>query len=266
MTSYLAKLNLRPNELRLVVVVAIVVIGFLYYLFVWPQFQEWGKLTEARRRYEQDLRNYQRVIEKTHTYQQELQSLREKGRAIPTEAQALELKRVIDNQAMVNNVTINGYTPGRGPATSAGNTNSYFEEATGTVNYVAEESALVNFLYGLSSGSSLIRVSSMTLNPDNPARQKLQGTITFVASYPKTAPAKTAIGGAAPTAPPAKATGSSTGPKTTIKAAVSAASTTGGTNPPPSVTWWGKVKRFFGAGDSGSPPVKGAATNAPPKK
>ena len=74
-------------------------------------------------------------------------------------------------------------------------TNQFFEEQSGTANVIAEEKALVDFLYNLGVGGSLIRVRSMNLSPD-PQQQRLQGDITVVASYAKKPPARPA----APTA------------------------------------------------------------------
>ena len=46
--SLFDKLNLRPNERRLVIIVLIVVFIILNFIFVWPRFGDWGKI-KARR-------------------------------------------------------------------------------------------------------------------------------------------------------------------------------------------------------------------------
>ena len=91
-----------------------------------------------------------------------MRKLKEKGTAVDSEAQALDMQRAVTTMAAMNSVFVSSYAPGKGPASSGGKTNSFFEETTGTIQYSAEETALVNFLYALSSGNSLIRVSSMT--------------------------------------------------------------------------------------------------------
>jgi type II secretory pathway component PulM len=57
MTKFLDKLNLRPGERRLVVVVAIVVFLVLNVWLVWPSFGEWGRteqrITDARKKVRQ---------------------------------------------------------------------------------------------------------------------------------------------------------------------------------------------------------------------
>jgi hypothetical protein len=272
MTSFLNKLNLRPNELRLVVVVALVIIAVLYALFIVPEFKEWGRLQEQKRKHEMTRQLYEREIEKTSTYQRELAALKEKHEAVDSEKQALDMQRTVNSQAALNAVTINVYTPGKGPATTGGKTNAFFEEVTGTINFVAEENALVSFLYALSSGNSLIRVASMTLNPD-PGRMKLMGNMTLVASYPKKAAVKAgsspaaASAGARPSTPAA-------GPKS-ISAAVRTTSGPAATNASTSVSLWGKVKNLFSSSKSAPAPAakpavkpgaRPAPTNAPPAR
>ena len=275
MTSWLDKLNLRPNELRLVVVVASVVIAVLYFWFIWPQFGEWNNLQKKRGDLEKALRDYQKEIEKTPIYKKQLDELQRKGARVESEAQALELQRIVTSMAAVHGVQVIGYTAGRGAVNMAGKTNAWFEEQTGTVNIMAEESGLVNFLFALSSGDSLIRASSMTLNPD-PSRLKLIGNITIVASYPKKAPPKIAAPPVASGPSPAagvKPAGPSTGPKS-ISQAVSASAKSGvGTNKPPASSWWNKVKNIFGSRKTTNAPAKGAVpaktpgpTNTPARK
>jgi len=259
MTSLLGKLNLRPNELRLVVVVSSVVIAVLYFLFVWPQFAEWQKLQQKKTDLKKALAGFQKEIQKTAQYQKDLAALKEKGEAVDAEAQALEMQRFVTSQAALNGVSLGGYTPGRGAASGSGKTNAWFEEQSGSINFTAEESALVNFLYALSSGKSLIRVSSMTLNTD-PSRMRLMGNLTLVASYPKKAPLKGAAGPAKPGPMPP---GLAPAPKS-ISAAVSATARSGVTNKPASVSWWGKVKSIFSSSKSTNALVR--ATNAPVKK
>jgi hypothetical protein len=267
MTSFLAKLNLRPNELRLVVVVTVVVLALLYFLFVVPQFGEWKKLQNRKEETKMALARYQKEIDKTSAYQKELSALQQKGGRVDPDAQSLDLQRTITSQALAHNVVVNGYTAGRGPAGGVGRTNAFFEEQTGTINFVAEEAAMVNFLYALSRGDSLIRVADMTLNPD-PSRMKLQGSIKFVASYYKKATTKPIAPASAPaTAPPKANTPNPAAPKS-ISAAVaagakpaSAATTNAG-----SASLWGKVKSLFSRKAS-APAKPPSATNAPsPKK
>jgi hypothetical protein len=269
MSSFISKLNLRPSELRLVVVVASVVMVVLYALFIYPQFKEWKALQKKKGDLEMSMARYQKEIARKAQYETELKKLQEKGARVDADAQALDLQRVVDTQATQHRVQINGYSPGRGPVGGAGRTNAYFEEQTGTINYVAEEPALLSFLHALSTGNSLIRVSSMTLAPD-PTKTKLMGNITFVASYRKATTKATA---SAPT-PAVRPSGSDLGPKS-ISAAMTA-SARPATNRPSAASWWGRVegwgtkmKGLFAArkpAATNAPPGRPAATAAPPRK
>ena len=66
-------------------------------------------------------------------------------------------------------------------------TNQFFLELTQLISVLSGEAQLVDFLYNLGSGNSLIRVRDLQLRPDGP-RQQLGGTIKLVASYQKARP------------------------------------------------------------------------------
>jgi Tfp pilus assembly protein PilO len=190
--SVFDKLNLRPAERRLVIIVMIVVFIVLNFIFVWPHFSDWGKIKARRTIAENLVRQYQREIANTALYQAQLKDLEKQGATVQTEAQALTLSTTVQNQAALSGVQVNRYDPVRQTALSVGGkTNQFFEEQSGIINVTTEEKSLVDFLYNLGIGSSLIRVRSFTLNPD-PPRHKLQGNVTLVASYQKKAPPKIA--------------------------------------------------------------------------
>ncbi|MEI8291089.1 MAG: hypothetical protein WCH99_16610, partial [Verrucomicrobiota bacterium] len=60
----------------------------------------------------------------------------------------------------------------------------FFIEQVQNINVTATEDQLVDFLYKLGSGASMIRVRDLELQPD-PARQRLSANIRLVASYQK---------------------------------------------------------------------------------
>ena len=191
MSSIYDKMNLRPNERRLVTVIAIVIFLVLNAIFVWPQFSEYGKL-QARKKTALDLsRQYQVEVDNTGRYQKQLAELEKAGARVDSEDQALKLSTTVQNQAALSGVQVNRYDPVRKTESGSAKPNQFFEEQSGNLNVIMEEKSLVDFLYSLGVGGSLIRVRSMTLNPD-PVRQKLQGNLTLVASYAKKAPPKIA--------------------------------------------------------------------------
>jgi hypothetical protein len=207
--SIFDKLNLRPGERRLVIIVVIVVFIILNAVFVWPEFKKWGQIKARRTIANNLITQYERELANTKRYQLEMKDLETQGAAVASEEQAVKLSTTVQNQAALSGVQVNKYDPVRQTAmSSGGKTNQFFEEQSGVLNFVGEEKALVDFLYNLGVGGSLIRVRSMTLNPD-PPRHKLQGNITLVASYAKKAPPRSAAPAPASSAKPAPASSSS---------------------------------------------------------
>lgn len=200
MNSLFDKLNLRPNERRWVMIVALAVFVVLNWIFVKPYFSEWGKIRARRTQAEDLLRRYRAEVENTQRYQKTLNDLEKAGASVASEEQALKLATTVQNQAALSGVQMNRYDPMRQTTAIAAKPNQFFEEQSGIMNVTADEKGLVDFLYNLGSGGSLIRVRSMTLNPDG-QRYKLQGNLTLVASYAKKAPPKVTAAAPATTTP-----------------------------------------------------------------
>jgi len=196
MNKLFDKLNLRPQERRLVVIVAIVVFVVLNFWLVIPMFGEYGKYEQRIRDARKKLNDYQQEINKRSGYDKELNTLKSQGGFVPTEEAALRLTQEINSQAALSGVTITSITPlQRGP--SGGKTNAFFDEAAVTVGINSDETNLVDFLYRLADKELLIRAKSMNIGPD-PSRMRLQGQVTLVKSYQRRPPPK-----AAPSAKPA---------------------------------------------------------------
>ena len=75
--------------------------------------------------------------------------------------------------------------------TTTGTNEEFFIRLTQTIGVQSGEPQLVDFLYNLGAGSSLIRVRGLSLRPD-PPRQQLVANVTLVASYQKSPPKKPA--------------------------------------------------------------------------
>jgi hypothetical protein len=197
MNSLFDRLNLRPNERRLVIIVTIVVFILLNAFFVWPHFSDWGKLQKRKREATALLKAYQTEIGSMPRYQKQLAELQQAGAAVASEEQASKFSTTVQNQAILSGVQLLRSEFG-GRQVSMGKTNQFFDEQRGTISISTEEKPLVDFLYNLGVGGSLIRVRSMSLNTDGP-RQRLLGNIQLVASFARKAVAK------AVSAPPAAA-------------------------------------------------------------
>ena len=75
MNSLFDKLNLRPNERRLVIGVALGVFIILNWIFVWPRFGDWGRLQKRQREADDLLRRFRAEVQNTAQYQRTLNEL-----------------------------------------------------------------------------------------------------------------------------------------------------------------------------------------------
>lgn len=194
MTNPLDRLNLRPFEKRLVVVVAAVFFVVLNAWFVFPHFSDLAQAQDRRADALKKIERWQVEINQEPSYRKQIRELESEGQAVPAEDQQNQFSRAIQMQQAQSGVNIT--------STSKQNvsTNQFFLKLTEQVSVESGEPQLVDFLYNLGSGSSQIRVRDLALHP-NPPRQALSGTVKLVASYQKNPPKK-----AAPVANPAPAT------------------------------------------------------------
>jgi len=183
MKSAFDKLNLRPGERRLMVIVAIVIFVVLNFLFVFPNFGEYGKTMQKITDTGTALRRFKNEVGQKPSYEAKLRELQSQGNFVAEEDQALQLQREVDSQATLSGVTILQRTPA--PRNVSGRTNAFFDESALVVNFSSGEKELVEFLYNLGKGNSLVRVRSMNLGPELPNRYRLQGSLTLVESFQK---------------------------------------------------------------------------------
>jgi Tfp pilus assembly protein PilO len=193
MTNPLDRLNLRPLEKRMVVGVAVVLFIVLNAWFVVPHFSD---LEQARKQQAEGLaklKRWQVEIDRKVYYQREIGKLESEGQIVPAEDQQNQFSRAIMDQQIRSGVNVT--QTGRQNV----HTNQFFLELSQQISVESGEAQLVDFLYNLGSGNSLIRVRDLALHP-NPPRQALSGNVKLVASFQKNPPKK-----AAPTATPAGA-------------------------------------------------------------
>jgi hypothetical protein len=211
MNSILDKLNLRPQERRLVVIVGLVVFIVLNIWMVWPQFGQVGFWENRKAGAEKELKKFKDELNRKSEYEKELKRIELLGGYVASEEQALRLMEEVRTEAALANVTVTRWDPT--PRGISSRTNSFFEEQSLVISVNTGEKELVDFLYNLASKNSLIRVKSMSLQPD-PTKMRLQGTITLVESFQKkarptavatTAASKPAVPAAKPTSAPPKA-------------------------------------------------------------
>jgi hypothetical protein len=190
MTGYLDRLNLRPFEKRLVVGVGAVLFLVLNAWFVVPHFSDLGQAENRRLEALKKLDRWQAEIAQSTKYKVGIDQFMKAGGEVPQEDQQNQFARTIQDQQARSGVGIQSF----GRVTFE--TNQFFLKLSQPISVQSGEAQLVDFLYSLGSGNSLIRVRDLTLRPD-PPRQALSGTVKLVASYQKS-PSKKAVPAAQP--------------------------------------------------------------------
>lgn len=189
MRTLLDKLNLRPQERRLVVMAVAVLAVVLHFWFVQPFFREWGKVKGELDKAEGTLKTYQAEIARTNEYEAKRLKLEIQGSSLPAEQQAMAniLIGKIFEVAKQSGLNVGTITPLK--QTRTGRTNEFFEEqAISLAVNPSGPQELVDFLYAIGSGDLLVRVKEMTVVPDA-SQTKLSGSMKLVASFQKKAPA-----------------------------------------------------------------------------
>jgi hypothetical protein len=187
-------LNLRPQEKRIIVVIAIIVFVVLNLVLVFPHFKDYGiyqkQLLDTRGAILKD----KRVIEldnKPGGLKEQLAQL-QNGNGGVIASTPIELQKTITDQATgVFIQTSGGVTPTRiGPESLA---DKFFESESIHMVVQAAEEPLVKFLYNVGNDPAMIRVRELELHPLDNNRYKLNAAITFTADYQRTvAPKKAA--------------------------------------------------------------------------
>jgi hypothetical protein len=184
--------SLRPFEKRVVVGAGVLFFLVLNFLFVIPHFSDLGTVQNRRTDAERKLAKFQAEIAQTNLYVRGLAELeKEGGMDVPPEEQSFQFANAIQAQAisskveLLNNGKINSQT------------NQFFLEKSQSISVQAPDEQLVDFLYSLGSGGSLIRVRDLSMRPDGP-QQKLVANVKLVASYQKKAPLRPSAPGARP--------------------------------------------------------------------
>ena len=177
MKKYFA--HLRPLERRLAVGVVVILILVLNFVFIWPHFSDWSRLESRLKNARTALASYQTTIAQATNFQAQVKSLEGQGEFVALEDQAINFMQTIQAQAEASGVGRANYSR------SIMHTNdAFFIEQVQNINVVATDQQLVDFLYKLGSGASMIRVRDLELQPDGP-RQHLNANIRLVASYQK---------------------------------------------------------------------------------
>jgi hypothetical protein len=187
MTAALDRLNLRPQERRLVVVVATVVFVVLNWLFVVPRFKDWGNLRNDIDKAHRKLALFQGEVARLPQYETTLKSLERSGASVRPEEQDNVLISAIQTQAAQSLVRYTGVQARNLQKAANAVTNQFFDEKTVFVSFEQTgDKELLDFLLSLGSGDLLVRVRDLDIKADpRSGGTKLMGSISLVASYQK---------------------------------------------------------------------------------
>ena len=171
--------QLRPMERRLVIGVIVVIFLVVNWLEVWPHFSDWGDYSRRLESARTKLGLYQSASAQVPKLQSEVGTFESAGDFVPPEDQSIDLMRTIQAQASASGFGIQNFSR------KLVNTNdAFFIEQAQNITVMATEEQLVDFLYKLGSGASMIRVHDLELQPDYP-HYHLSANIKLVASYQK---------------------------------------------------------------------------------
>ena len=201
--------QLRPLERRLAVGVLVVLFIVLNWVFVWPHRSDWEDLKIRQKNANASLKFYQTTIAQMPAIQSQVKNFENEGEFVAPEDQSINFLRTIQSQAQQSGVGIVN------TSRQMTHTNEFFSEQTQNLDVIATDSQLVDFLYKLGSGASMVRVRDLEIQPDA-SHQHLSGKIRLVASYQKNATAP-AANPSVKTAPMATHTATPTNSKPQIK-------------------------------------------------
>jgi hypothetical protein len=242
MSSALDSLNLRPQEKRILVVIAVVVFVVLNLVLVVPRFKDYGKIQEQLKAARLNIDKFNKFIYSDTNAgglkDQLIKLSKQPGGEVSSKE--IQLESTVTTEARANGIfvqTAQNVAPQF--IGSSGQSDKFFARQSVRINVQATEDALVKFLYDIGNDPAMIRVWELQLNPVDKDRFKLTGFITLTADYQKavvsnTAPVKPAglvkPAGPAPKSAPAKTTAPTATPtpaKTTAPTSAPAAQKAG---------------------------------------
>ncbi len=171
--------QLRPAERRLVIGVAVVLFLVVNWVYVWPHFSDWGNLSRRLDDANTKLKTYQAMVAQKPELEKSVAKYEAEGQFVAPEDQAINFMRTIQTQASASGFGIQSFSP-----TITRTNDVFFIEQQGTIVFAATEDQIVDFLYKIGSGASMIRVRDLELQPDQ-AHQHLNANIKLVANYQK---------------------------------------------------------------------------------
>lgn len=188
--------RLSSLERRFIILVLVIIFIVINLIFVLPHFSDLGRIDNRFGEANSKQDKFQKEISQIPFYTKEIEKLGGEASSVPPEDQSVTFLTAIQNQAAQSNVGIvaNNRQPAR--------TNQFFVELGVALTTSSAEAQLVDFLYNLGAGSSMIRARALSVRPDQP-HTGLSATMTLVASFQKKPTTRTTTPPAAKSSTPA---------------------------------------------------------------
>jgi hypothetical protein len=183
MSQFLDKLNLRPQEKRLVVLGSAILFLVLNFWFVWPHASDLKRVQQRLEQGRRQLETFHAELGRTNDYALRLQELQSQAAGVLPEDQFTVLISAIQSQASKSGVNCGPIRPL--PRSARAEPTEFFEEQSLSLGVNPTGPAeLLDFLIALASSDLVIRIKELDLKAD-PSQTKLIGSMRLVASFHK---------------------------------------------------------------------------------
>ena len=176
--------RLSSLERRFIILVLVIIFIVINLIFVLPHFSDLGRIDNRFGEANSKLDKYQKEIAQVSFYETNIRKLEGDGASVPQEEQSVSVLNAIQNQAAQSGIGI--VAANRQPT----KTNQFTIDTAQALTTQSGEAQLVDFLYNLGAGGSLIRARALSVRPDQ-SRTGLSATMTLVASFQKKPTART---------------------------------------------------------------------------
>ncbi|MSU58279.1 MAG: hypothetical protein EXS35_08880 [Pedosphaera sp.] len=193
MIKYFARAS--SLERRFLIGAALFVFLIFNWMLIWPRFGDWKQVQFRGEKARDLLAKFQKKVAASPAVEDDVKKRTRAGGDVPAEDQASDFVNAIIRQAAASQLSIQSNTR------MSPRTNQFFVELAQALTFQTTDPPLVDFLYNLSAGNSLVRVRGFSLQPGDPSRQTLRVSVTLVGSYQK----KVTPRAVAPVAAPAAA-------------------------------------------------------------
>ncbi|MST00190.1 MAG: hypothetical protein EXS29_02620 [Pedosphaera sp.] len=189
MTTLFDRLNIRREDRR-TVLVAFVVVFLVANAFILPSlYRSWHTVRVAIEQGESRRERLQAQIAKKPAIMADLAQLQKRVELAESAERAELILRQQSELAEKSGLNIESKRPG---SRYAGRPGDLLGEETLTLAFTAGDKELLDFLMSTSGERSAVRIRDLDVKPEEPARAKLRGTVTLVASYKKNTSSKIA--------------------------------------------------------------------------